>query len=186
MKLSELIKEEKIRMVLLKGENLVNNRIPIEFKGKTIEYDFIINVAFDSKQFLATLENSPKIVKVKFDCENNLHLKSFEYGPEEVKYGYLYGNNQVTSLSGIGKKYFKTVHESLYLPNAICSNVLGICLIKELKFFAFDIAADGQVMQMHIEELVEVKDILDRHAQGDILECQEELIEAGFKEYAKL
>jgi hypothetical protein len=166
MKLSELIKEEKIRMVLLKGENLVNNRIPIEFKGKTIEYDFIINV--------------------EFDCENNLHLKSFEYGPEEVKYGYLYGNNQVTSLSGIGKKYFKTVHESLYLPNAICSNVLGICLIKELKFFAFDIAADGQVMQMHIEELVEVKDILDRHAQGDILECQEELIEAGFKEYAKL
>lgn len=68
----------------------------------------------------------------------------------------------------------------IYCDNCpIESNVLGLILIKNLEKFSFE-DFKGEVHP--------VQNIINKHLKGsrDVLECQEELIENGYKQYAKL
>lgn len=66
----------------------------------------------------------------------------------------------------------------LTIPGGVRSHILGVMRIKGLKRISF-FGGDGEQQQ--------VARIVNKHLPGgNIHEVQEELIEAGFKEYAKL
>ena len=122
-----------------------------------------------SNNKIETLVGGPSLVRNMFSCNNN-KLTSLEGVPAARCYGF--SNNQLTNLKDIHKIILET--SSLWLDkNPIKSNILGLLLIKGLN----NVIADGPAFV-----------ILNRHLKGDrdILECQEELIDAGFKEFARL
>ena len=145
---------------------------------------------------LTSLEGCPKKIMGDFSCFNNL-LTSLKGGPEYVDDiftcthnmietlegcpSYLgndayFNNNKLTSLHNV-HKHIKTFKGSLisFSHNPIKSHVLGLLLIDGLY---------GVILDNH-----EVSEIIDKHLEPgmrDIFACQEELIEAGFEEYAQL
>ena len=121
---------------------------------------------------LRDLEGGPLECRT-FGAESNPYLTSIQHAPEKVT-TFSIDDCNLSSLSGIGRKYLKEC-EFLYIRNnPFKSSLLGIMLVKELPRIYFDNK--------------EVQDIFNRHLKGDkdILDCQEELITKGFKEYAKL
>jgi len=97
-----------------------------------------------------------------------------EFAPKTIGSIFYATQNQITSLKNIHKQISSIGGRLMYVDdNPITSNILGVLLIKGL----FSIIGDGPAFK-----------ILQEHARGnkDVLECQEELISAGYKEYAKL
>ena len=73
------------------------------------------------------------------------------------------------------KKIFLIPVLFLFSCKNLKTHMLGILLIKDLKKISFS-------------DNIEVQNIINKHLDGDrdILECQEELITNGLKEFAKL
>lgn len=73
--------------------------------------------------------------------------------------------------------------EKLYLAgNPIKSNILGLLKIRGLK----DVSLGDRLNQQG-SDLMEIAKIIKKYlGNGDIVDCQDELIDAGFKDYAKL
>ena len=146
-----------------------------------------------SEQFITSLEGAPTVVSGEFDCNTNL-LKSLKGCPEHV--GFLYADsNQIDSIEGLPKtvktyisldhnkitnlhnihKMVKKMNGVIYLrDNPITSHILGVLLIEGCELIILDYP--------------KVHNIINKHLKGDrdVFACQEELIEAGFDEYAKL
>lgn len=123
---------------------------------------------------LTTLEGCPQHVKGGFYCGSN-KLVSLEYAPKTVLGDVFAIGNQITSLTGIGKQYLREINGILTITdNPIESHILGVLLIKNLESFHFDYTSVQHIINNHLDH------------NRDILECREELIQAGFKEYAKL
>jgi len=107
-------------------------------------------------------------------------------------------DTQVVSIFSIGIHNFTNVHKYINaetivfdnvdplgrrVPIKIASNMLSFLLIPKLeRIHIIQFAKDEG------NEIDQVFSILNKHLQNgkDILECQEELIQNGFKEYAKL
>lgn len=202
MKLQELFEEEQKSM-----RDLLKSR-PFLFKvdSRSINAD---------QMELTSLEGSPEMVRANFEVQNN-KLTSLKGGPERVEGSFFAYRNKLTSLKGspkyVGKhfsiyrneiedfagapehiggavdfsnnklrslhnihKHFKYIHEHIDLDwNPITSHVLGLLLIDGLEKVFMD--------------NTDVQKIINKHlASGqDVFACQEELIEAGFDEYAQL
>jgi hypothetical protein len=147
-------------------------------KGGPLQIDGNFLASFCSS--LTSLEGAPIQVGGYFSCRQCSSLTSLKGGPLQINGDFTsYNCISLTSLKGIGKQYLKKCGELLNLDN--CSNLkshmLGILLIKDLKIIHFKNIANedaGVIIQSHLDS--------DR----DILECQEELITNGLKEYAKL
>jgi hypothetical protein len=156
----------------------------------------VIGGVFDcSKNLLTSLKYGPKIVNNynyyctnnkltnligapekcdEFDCHNN-RLTSLEGAPKNLNALYCM-KNKLTSLHNIHKQI-----ESLEFLNAtgnkITSCVLGLLKIKNLQ--------DAPLGNDEINK--KVTKIIHKYLPlGNIIECQSELIEAGFEEYAQL
>jgi hypothetical protein len=121
---------------------------------------------------LTTLKGAPEIVKDYYYCSLN-KLTSLEGAPKVMNNNFRATENRLTSLHNI-HKVFESIDGHLFLGgNPIKECVLGLLKIKKLKSVDID---NGRV-----------KDILMKYIpEGNIVECQSELIEAGFEEYAKL
>ena len=124
----------------------------------------------------ASLIGSPKKVE-KFTIKTGT-VNSFEGIPEEAEMMNLSQWNNLTSLKGINN-HIKSC-ERMIIPIGIKSNILGLLYIKDLEIVSPPFGKG--------EELINALIILHKHLKGDndVLECQEELISAGYKEYAKL
>lgn len=123
---------------------------------------------------LTSIEGAPSIVIGNFGCHDN-DLTNLEGAPISVIGDFYCNNNKLESLKGIGKEYLKRIDKAFYaFRNPIKSNVLGILLIKNCKEIDIDNKKVQKIINKYLTE--------DR----DILECREELVQAGFKEYAKL
>jgi hypothetical protein len=142
-----------------------------------------------------SLEGCPKEITGGFWCGTN-NLKSLKGGPETVGKQYSCSYNKLESLEGIASiiaagnlsarnnklKSLEGIHKHIkilngaanFLGNPISSHVLGVMRIKGLT----SIFLDND----------EVTTILNKHLKGDrdIFACQEELIDVGFEEFAKL
>jgi hypothetical protein len=109
-----------------------------------------------------------------FTCRGN-ELNLLEGAPEVVL-GHFFscGNNRLTSLQGI-HKIFKIISGGFYcVGNQITTGGIGLILIEGLN----EIIADHPAF-----------DIIERYlGQGKkgLLYCQDELIEAGYEEFARL
>jgi hypothetical protein len=145
-----------------------NGRITHDMYDLTVEDDF--NMVHKG---LTTLAGMPKKIGGYFSCSDN-KLTSLEGCPKDINGDFFcYGNN-LTSLHNI-HKMINNINGGSFVAsiNPIKECVLGLLKIKKLK----SIACDNK----------QVQDIINKYLpEGDIIECQAELIEAGYEEYAKL
>lgn len=178
MKLKELFESEERSILSVKGEQ------PHKFNR-----DYYCNHIQ-----LTSLQGSPSLVTGSFHCYNN-DLTSLKGGPKDVSKDFHCFNNELVSLEGaptiIGGNFYcsgnkltslKGIHKIIKLigsvgyfdNNLITSNVLGLLKIEELR-------------QVKLDEK-KVERIINKHLKGDrdIFACQEDLVNAGFEDFAKL
>lgn len=126
-----------------------------------------------SNNKLTSLEGSPSKVGDDFYCEVN-KLSTLEGAPSYIGDLFYCYNNNLTSLHNIHKQIKYIGGIAIFEKNPITSHVLGLLMIERLE----NIRIDNQVVQ----------GILNKHLEGDrdVFACQEELIEAGFEDFAKL
>lgn len=185
----------ELKAALKITDNMVDNGIfcaPLAFAPKIIVDTKLLSSLenfplrlgegnLDSNNHLAkkkVLENSRKFA-LEFH-EYNDHITTLEFFPE-ITIGSLF-LQKVTHLNlARCNKYMKEVHGIISLSDFYKGPVLSLLLVKGLK--ALDISRLGSA-----KSTTDVEKIINNHLgkDGDILECQEELITAGCKEYAKL
>lgn len=134
-----------------------------------------INGVFNcSNNRLTSLKYAPYSVRSDFYAYRNL-LTSLEYAPVSVGHMFDCDSNRLTSLEGIHKQ-IKHMRVFTAVGNSIQSNVLGLLLVKGLQKVYLD---DKKVM-----------DILNSHLPSsgmhDVLAAQDELVNAGFDDFAHL
>ena len=178
MKLHELFEE--------KSKNDVEYLYGDRYKGKPYTGHFSV-----SDMNLTSLNGCPSEVDGAFVCSNN-KLTNLIGGPTEVKYitaddnkfsslrgapsiihkNGFFQNNELTSLHNIHKEILEA--EELYFQkNPIKSNILGLLKIKNLKLVKFDDEKLEAIIKKYLP-------------MGNLLECQQELIDTGLEEFAKL
>lgn len=148
-----------------------------------------------SKNQLTTLEHGPKQVDDTYNCGHN-QLTSLKGIPDKIS-GYLdCGHNPLNSFEGFPKSISKfvlmektdikslhNIHKHIHYigQQLICSrihdSVLGVLLIKGLKEFRMDNSRVEAIVNYYLP---------NTRGMEAVFECQEELIEAGFEEYAQL
>ena len=135
---------------------------------------------------LTDLKGSPERVIGKIDASNNPELSSLEGVTPEIDDNLvLYNCPRLTSLKGIHKHfkggYLKGV---IMLPNSINSHLLGLVLIPGLLHAGLANANKTRLA----DALKIINNYLNRHIdeEADVIQCQQELIDAGLKAFAQL
>jgi len=125
---------------------------------------------------LTSLEGAPSSVGGYFNCSVN-HLISLEGAPSSVG-GYFYcDNNKLTSLADIHKR-LKKMNGIFYANyNPIKSNVIGLMLVAGCNEVQLDNKEVEKIMNKHLP---------NTKGHLGLLECQEDLLSAGFEEWAEL
>ena len=130
---------------------------------------------------LTNLFKSPRMIGGMFNCAGN-QITSIEGCPNEIDGNFLLGFNALTSLEGIHRQfkggYLKgTINLDF---NPIQSHILGLLLIPELQGIKVSMTTSDVAISAFA--------ILIKHFNGDadVIDCQQELIEAGLKEFAQL
>jgi hypothetical protein len=122
---------------------------------------------------LASLEGCPTVINGWFRCSDN-NLQSLQYCPQIVRGDFICHYNELQSLQNI-HKYCKQIDGELWaIRNPIKSHVLGVMLIENIVHFVFDHKQAQNIINFHLKT--------DR----DVYLCQDNLIKAGFAEYAQL
>lgn len=122
---------------------------------------------------ITSLIGAPVKVGGDFSCANN-RLTSLEGAPKEVGGHFYCHDNQITSLKDIHKQIIKMNGGFHCHHNEIKSHVLGLLLIPGIKVIA---SAEkwGPILNDYIGS-----------GRKGLLDCQNELIEAGLEEFAQL
>lgn len=177
MKLKEIISERMQDDVNIHHRDVRDGRFISSYIDMEVKGDF--NCA-DTK--ITTLEGGPKKV-MKDYYANRCQLTSLEGAPNFIGSEFMANSNFITSLEGIGKKYLREINGYLSMyNNPLKSNVLGLMLIKNIKSFQINYAP----YRMDENIAAKLQEIMNGHLRGDIMECREELVQAGLKEFAKL
>ena len=132
-------------------------------------------------------EELPQIINgdLKFGDKVNIgeisKLKCVQeiYGDLDISTSY------VKSFRGIGNKTLRLIDGNLFTNTAVDSNILGVLLIRELKYFF----AHNDRSLARSTGNVEPFEIVNRYiADGsrDIFECQIELIDKGYESFAHM
>jgi len=134
-----------------------------------------VNVSDNVELFNMDLIRLPvKFGKVggSFSCFDN-KLTSLEGAPSQVGRYFACSYNQLTSLVGI-HKIIKSCKEIYLYGNPIKEGGLGLLLIKDLEIIVSELPA-----------LEIIRKYLGKGKRG-MIDCQTELIKAGYKDFAKL
>jgi hypothetical protein len=147
--------------------HMLEHELPVQFGTVMGSFD-IFNTG------LSTLKGCPKFVGGYFDCGNTM-ISSFEHAPLQTR-NFMCNNVPITSFSGIHRVlkqvngYFECMDEDSSRPP---THILGLLLIPGIQEIYFDSPI--------------VSTIMTRHAKTkNVLMAQEELIQAGFAEQARL
>lgn len=126
---------------------------------------------------ITSLKGGPEHVGATMNCSNTL-IGSFEGSPSYIG-GHFYSGRgtKIKSLQNIHKQ-IKHIGGIFQIPDTIKSHVLGLMFIKGLKEVRLLSDLGGKK---------QVQNIINKHLPGgDVHDVQQELIEAGLSEYAKL
>lgn len=126
---------------------------------------------------LTNLKGAPEKVYGNFNCVENFKLASLEGAPKKILGDFDCYSTDLTSLKDIHKHIEMIDGEANFNNNEIDREVLGVLLIKNLQ----SISLDAQ----KVEKIIN-KYLPNTRGMEAVFECQEELIEAGFEEYAQL
>ena len=124
---------------------------------------------------LTSLEGGPETVGGNFNCDNSI-FTSLEGAPISVGESF-YANkcNNITSLQGIGKKFLKTVGAELEINvSKRLQFGLGIMLITNIRS-----------VKLKDKTLTAILNTLLKN-RSDLLDAKEQLMNAGYKAFAKL
>ena len=122
---------------------------------------------------LTSLEGAPHIVGDNFSSGDN-KLTSLDGAPHTVGGNFGCSFNQLTSLIGV-HKIIKKINGTIWLKNnPITSGGIGLILIEGLTKIDSDLPA-FKVINKYLGQ-----------GKKGLLLCQDELIEAGYEEYAQL
>ena len=152
---------------------------------------------------LKNLDWCPNTINGDFDCSGNYELNSLkgvpqtgvnnlyfphcnitslEGLPRQIGGALLFYKNPITSLKGI-HKIVNEIKGELAVPQSVISNILGVLKIRNVDTFRFGAPFESNVK-------TEISDIINKYLPNpnsdQIIDCQNELIEAGFEEYAEL
>ena len=145
---------------------------------RTLEVRFGVCVSFKASHMnLSSMVGCPKIVTNKFDVTHN-SIRTLEGLPL---------NAQVVDLRNNPIQSFEGIHElrdcvEMWIPCSITSNMLGLLKMKTLKKLYCDTNFNTSNTQFHAAFKI-VK--YHFHHGRNLLACQEELIDAGLKDYAE-
>ena len=96
-------------------------------------------------------------------------------------------SNQITHLKGIGKDYLRHVYGTINLVDCpITENILGLMRIVGLTNVMLGMSDPTHPLHT---TLIHVSSVINRYLRKtspDLLECKEKLMDAGYKEYARL
>jgi hypothetical protein len=150
------------------GDLIIYNNAITSLKGCPEKIGGIFDCSYNK---LTSLEGCPKEINGSFNCSQNM-ITSLQFGPSKVRGKYKCVKNKLTNLHDIFKLIVSCTSLS-FVGNPIKSHILGLLKIENLE----EVFLDNE----------EVEEIINKYLPlGDIFDCQEELIEAGFEEYAKL
>jgi hypothetical protein len=121
---------------------------------------------------LTSLTGAPTTVTGNFNCYFN-KLTSLTGAPTTVTGNFHCSGNQLKSLEGIHKIIEKMDGDFYATQNPIKTHVLGLLKIKGCKKVVLDNKEVAKILNKYLPE-------------GDLFDCQEELIDAGFEEFAQL
>lgn len=192
----EKIKLERYPARATFGNYKIDNGEIVHTSEQLIVYPFMLD---DNGALILKFKSCNKMYIIDIDFKlNSFHnFPETIYGPNErfLNYGIkvAYSTHKNIPLDGITKTFMKSCSFWKF-PNVNLSNVH-----KHIKYVGetFSINPNyknpilGVLLIEGIKDFIGVKSIepiLNKHLQGDrdILECQEELIDNGFKEYARL
>lgn len=158
---------------------------------------------------LTTLENAPTEIFLNFQVHNN-KLTSLKYGPTKVGGTYAVYQNNIATFEGIPKvlerlaiqdnkitslvgihKYIEECHLINMNRNPVVEGGLGLILIKGLipGRLKFNDMSGVDMSFKDSGDLLHAMAIIDEYlgqGKAGILECQQELIDAGLERFAKL
>jgi hypothetical protein len=141
-------------------------KLPVNFGELTGQFTY-------ADGYLTSLEGTPRKIGGSFYCDRN-QLTSLHGAPAEVNGYFSVEKNSITSLEGV-HKIIKIINGAIYLyENPIKSGGIGLLLIEGLSA----ICADQPAFKI-------INKYLGQGKKG-LLYCQDELIEAGYEEYARL
>lgn len=207
VELQETLKNSYEKLPFRFGEvqgifNLSGNHLKIlEGSPHTVNGSFVC-----SDNDLTSLEGSPKIVKGRFVCSKNpirtlkgvenlqglegifscqgTKIDTLEYAPKCVTKMNVYKCARLTSLHDI-HKHLPNLREIHLNPEYIKSHVLGLLMIKDLHTIW------NSLNHEEFDKYPWIKIVLKYYGAGQamdnkrILECQNELLDAGLDEYAQ-
>jgi len=125
---------------------------------------------------LTSLVGAPSSVGGYFSCSSN-NLTSLVGAPSSVGGGFLCSYNELTSLHDV-HKIIKKMNRIIWAENnPITSCVLGVLLIEGCTKLEID--------NKKVQHIVN-KYLPNHRGFSAVIECQSELLDAGFDEYAKL
>lgn len=171
-----LLKKYKIKNHSIRDNGMVDVNGSVNISDKNfakLPFTFgIVNGNFDcsNNSELITLEGSPYEVTDSFVCSACPKLESLNFAPKKIgMYFNCYSCESVQSLIGFNSTCVTLVIKCDYIKHG------GISLLGVVRDVAF------------IEDNIPFK-IIEKYINkpDDIFECQAELIEAGYEEYARL
>lgn len=169
MKLKELHESEEHIKLTMVGQD--EERSVLSVVGQQPEE--LHGVFLCSYKKLTSLRGSPTTVYGDVFVQKN-ELASLEGAPSAVHGDFYLNDNRLASLQGI-HKHIKYIGGELFVnDNAIRSHVLGVLRIKGLKRVIMDNKYVQNILNKYIAH------------QGDILDCQQEIIDKGFEDFAQL
>ncbi len=181
---------------ILGSFNASDNNLTTLIGGpKSVGIEYVCNA-----NKLKTLEGCPDTVPGNFNAMEN-ELESLKGSPSKIGGNCILSHNNLTSLEGITpeigimrgdlycdsnklkdlkniNKHIKSVAgKMIFFDNPIKSHVLGILLVKNCTSVELD--------NIGVEKIIN-KYLPNTRGREAIFDCQEELINAGFEEYAQL
>lgn len=185
MRLKELLEGTQ-----LKKSSAMTIRLDSEYEYKGLqEFDIVTTprLQLEDMRFLKTLEKFPNTIEGDLRIMRCKNLESLEGGPMIVVGNVWIGIcNELKTLSGVSKRFLKEIHGTFSFPDSIESSILGVLNIRGLTNFSEINSPNTDTIQGEMN--FNAMRILQQHFRHgkDVLDCQEEMIQSGLKEYAKL
>jgi len=146
-----------------------NRLVSLEGAPAYVQDDF-----YCAGNLLISLKGAPDHIGGSFNCEYN-RLATIEGAPRTIDNGFYCEHNQITSLKDVHKITKEIRWKFGAKNNPIESHVLGLLLVEGLHVVNLDNAQVQGILNTYVRE-----------GRSALLACQNELLDNGFEEYAKL
>jgi len=146
--------------------------------------------SFDvSHNRLVDLRGSPKEVDTSFFCNHN-QLTSLEGAPKLIGHSFSCSNNKIESLHDV-HRHLHTVRDSMWFSyNPIKECLLGLLLLDQLRTIgsAVNFRNYPFASQAGLDRACDIvnKYLPNTLGRSVLIACQNEMLDAGLEEYAKL